>query len=252
MLQDKAEAKGIGRNRTGITTHPEQSRELIAAARNAEPSSPGDAGTLAAQRLSWAREKAPGGVGSLPPIPAESVTTDGTARLALGQFLDKLGERLHFERSGVRLYEALLTKRRQYGEDGREASDGGAALPPLAELIKIRDDEQSHFLLLQKALFDLGADPTVITPCADIVSIINQGLPKVLTDPRTDVAQGLQAILMAELQDNDGWRMLIALAQRIAPDLVPAMRDALRVEDTHLEQVRTWLFQLTTQPAVLP
>lgn len=249
MRQDKAETTGIGRNRTGISTHPEQSRELIAAARNSTPTSAGDVGTLAAQRLEWMREKAPGGLGSLPVVPEDSPAADPVRGPGLAQLLDKLGERLQFERTGVRLYEALLTKRQQHEESGGEALDGGAPLPTLAELSKIRDDKLAHFLLLHKAIRELGGDPTLQSPSADLATLIGQGVPKVLTDPRTDLGQALQAILAAELLDNDGWRLLIALSQRTLPHLLPAMRSALRDEDEHLTQVRQWLFQLASQPA---
>ncbi len=43
--------------------------------------------------------------------------------------------------------------------------------------------------------------------------MIIQGLPAVLTDPRTNLIQCLDALLVAELTDNAGWEMLIELAQ---------------------------------------
>jgi bacterioferritin (cytochrome b1) len=148
--------------------------------------------------------------------------------------LDKLSERLAFERMGTRLYDALINKCEVLGE----SSPG----PTLAALRRIRDEEAQHFLLLNRAVAALGGDPTVQSPCADVAAVASLGLLQVLTDPRTSVPQCLQAILTAELTDNDGWRMLIDLASTLGhAELAADFEKALENEEEHLVSVRDWL-----------
>ena len=75
-------------------------------------------------------------------------------------FLDKLGARLAFERMGTRLWEALLSKFDSYG-----SFTGG---PTRDELERIATEEFEHFRLLNEAMIGLGADPTVVTPSANL------------------------------------------------------------------------------------
>jgi hypothetical protein len=101
-----------------------------------------------------------------------------------------------------------------------------------------------------RAITSLGGDPTVMSPCADTVMVSSLGLLQVLTDPRTNVAQCLQAILTAELTDNDGWRMLINLAEELGhADLASEFHAALTNEETHLASVRGWLEELVLAQA---
>jgi rubrerythrin len=234
--QSASEFGGV--NRTGIQTSPELARELTEGAAAASPSSEGGPEAIAAARAEYIKEGLP--VGSLPPPPAslEGVvegaaqlvgTTTGVATLA-----DKLSERLAFERTGTRLYETLIGKVAALGE--------GAPGPTLAQLEEIREDELRHFLLVNRAITTLGGDPTVMSPCADTVMVSSLGLLQVLTDPRTTIAQSLQAILTAELTDRDGWELLITLADELGhEELVREFRGALASEERHLLSVRGWL-----------
>ncbi len=227
-----------GWNRTGTVTAPLMARELTEGAAAAEPSSEGGPEAIALRRADYIREGFP--LGSLPPPPislegviegaAQLVgTTTGVATLA-----DKLSERLAFERSGTRLYDALIGKCEALGE----AEPG----PTLAQLREIREDERRHFLLVNRAITTLGGDPTAQSPCADTVMVSSLGLIQVLTDPRTNVAQCLQAILTAELTDNAGWELLITLAGEVGhEELVEEFRVALASEASHLTRVRGWL-----------
>jgi hypothetical protein len=62
--------------------------------------------------------------------------------------LDKLGERLAFERKGIRLYECLIGKVRLLG--------GGPGGPGIEELEHILEEERQHFKFLQKAVVRFG------------------------------------------------------------------------------------------------
>ena len=224
--------EGVEGNRTGIQTAPELARELIEGAAAAEPSSEGGARDIAEYRVAYIKEGFP--VGSLPTLPASAEASADEETAGMAVLLDKLSERLAFERTGTRLYEALINKCEVLGE----SSPG----PTVAQLQEIREDELRHFLLLNQAITTLGGDPTVQSTCADTVQVASLGIMQVLTDPRTSVAQCLQAILTAELTDNDGWQLLINLAEELGHDeLASGFQTALASEETHLASVRGWL-----------
>jgi bacterioferritin (cytochrome b1) len=227
-------------NRTGIQTSPEMAQELIAGAAAATPSSNGGPEAIAAYRGEYIQEGFP--VGSLPLLPASMEAQAGEDEAGTAVLLDKLSERLAFERMGTRLYEALINKVAILGE----SSPG----PTLAELQQIRDEELQHFLLLKRAITTLGGDPTVQSPCADIAGVASLGILQVLTDPRTNVTQCLQAMLTAELTDNDGWRMLINLSDTLGyAEMAGEFQNALENEEQHLANVRGWLSEKILEKA---
>jgi len=228
----------IGQNRTGTAMSPRLTAEMVAGTGEFVPQSASvsDRQSIAVVRATYAREASQ--VGSLPP----PVTLGGMASAAVqgvrgtrpAQFLDKLGERLAFERSGVRLYEALISKFEAFG-----GFEGG---PTLAELEQILHDEHRHFQLLADTLKQLGGDPTAITPSADIAATLSRGVMDVLVDPRATFLQSLEAILVAELVDNDCWDTLVDLAgQRKDEDLAERLVGATEDERRHLDWVRGWI-----------
>jgi bacterioferritin (cytochrome b1) len=227
-----------GWNRTGMVTAPLMAREVTEGAAAAPPTSAGGPEALALRRAEYIQEGFP--LGSLPPPPVSlQGMVEGVAQVVgmttgVATLMDKLSERLAFERTGTRLYDALIGKCAALGD----TSPG----PTLAELQEIREDELRHFLLVNRAITTLGGDPTVMSPCADTVMVSSLGLMQVLTDPRTNVAQCLQAILTAELTDNDGWQMLSNLAEELGhADMATEFRAALANEERHLASVRGWL-----------
>lgn len=228
--------KELGLNRTGIGMSPLDSKEVIDAAEEATPSSSGGIEQIASLRSAYAREAEP--VGTLPPPSsvkgAARTAMDAVAGRKSSLLLDKLGQRLAFERTGTRLYEALLAKL-----DAQGSWENG---PTRVQLQKLHDEELSHFELLQRAFATLGADPTAQTPAADIDAVASMGILKVLSDPRTTLAQCLESILFAELVDYDGWQMLIEVAQELGHEgLVTAFQTASDEEAKHLAWVRRWL-----------
>jgi hemerythrin superfamily protein len=71
-----------------------------------------------------------------------------------------------------------------------------------------------------------------------------------VSDPRTTIAQSLQALLTAELADNDGWQMLGELATQLGlEELEQQCRSAFEKEQEHLEKVRRWLLSMTLDEA---
>jgi bacterioferritin (cytochrome b1) len=219
-------------NRTGMQTSPELAEELMEGASNATPSSEGGAEDIAEYRGEYIAEGFP--IGSMPMMPASEEGEADEEETGMAVLLDKLSERLAFERMGTRLYEALLNKCETLGE----MTPG----PTLEEIEHIGREELEHFLLINRTITELGGDPTVQSPCADMAGVASMGIMQVLTDPRSSMAQCLQAMLTAELTDNDGWRLLIQLADNLGHDEMKVeFESALANEEEHLINVRTWL-----------
>lgn len=223
-------------NRTGISTAPDLAAEMQEAPAEFPPSSPGDAQGIAAVRLVYAKDAEP--PGTMPAPPNLKETARKAVKAVQGKqpnlFLDKLGERLAFERAGTRLYEALLSKFDAYG-----SFSGG---PSRGDLEHIFSEEQQHVLLLKHAIEELGGDPTAVTPSANLHAVISMGLPQVLTDARTDLVQCLEAVLVAELADNTCWQALSDLAEMAGEEeLVQQFGEALQHEQEHLDNVLSWI-----------
>jgi len=187
-------------------------------------------------------------VGSIPPPlstpkSAGKRTKGKTATLSMDLLLDKLGERIAFERTGTRLYGALITKYLALvnsGETGLPSSSTGEAA--LDTLSRIRTQELQHFQMLNRCVKELGGDPTAQPPCADVTGTASSGLLQVVTDPRTTLAQSLNAVLTAELTDNAGWELLGELAELAGQkQLAAPFAAALAVEEEHMAIVQLWL-----------
>jgi hypothetical protein len=218
-----------GRNRTGITTAGDRADAMVEATREFPPSSAGDARAIGDVRIAYA--EAGEGLGeTLPPSSLRGKAKATVAAAAGGQptlLMDKLGERLAFEHAGARLYEALLSKHQAYG-----SYDGG---PSGDDLLHILSEEYEHADLLTRAIKDLDGDPTALTPAANLAVTIAAGLPQVLSDPRTNLLQSLEAIVVAELADNECWTALTPLAQQHGhDDLADQCREAIGHERDHL------------------
>lgn len=232
----KKTTSDIGMNKTGIATSPIDSADITQAAKARQPSHLGDETLLLKVRQQYALES--GGVGSVPP-PA---SLKGVAKTAVDMlkgskptvFIDKMGERLAFERTGVRLYQGALAKFDTLG-----SWEGG---PTREGLERILNDEMAHFGLMTEALVKVGADPTAVTPSADVAAVTSKGIPAVVADPQMNLRDTLQALLVAELTDNAGWEMLIELARGLGHDtLADRFQLALDAEAEHLTMVRGWL-----------
>ena len=227
-------------NRTGIQTSPELAEELIEGAASATPSSEGGAEDIAESRGEYIAEGFP--IGSLPTMPVSEEGEADEEEAGMAVLLDKLSERLAFERMGTRLYEALLNKCEMLGEE----QPG----PTLEEIQQIGQEELEHFLLVNETITELGGDPTVQSPSADVAAVVSLGIMQVLTDPRSSMSQCLQAILTAELTDKAGWELLIKLAENLGyEDMASEFQTALAHEEVHLQNVRTWLSECVLESA---
>ena len=206
-------------NQSGMLTAEDGGEKMMENTARTKPAR-GDETNLAKIRLDYAKDAEP--VGTIP-----EPTPPGIAAM----LMDKLGERMAFERSGTRLYDALLVKC---------AGDRSKTIPA-KEIKHIRDEEAMHFALIGAAIQSLGGDPTAQTPSADVAGVEGMGLMQVLNDPKTTVAQALHAILVAEMTDNAAWDELIELTGQVGnDDLVARFSKARDNEQEHLEKVQGW------------
>lgn len=240
-MENKTE---LGMNRTGMQMSPLDSKKMLEVTGMTRPSSQGDGEAMAELRRQYARNAEP--VGTVPaPGTLKGAAKSGMQALTGRRahvFIDKLGERLAFERAGTRLYEAVMAK--------CQAAQDGAKLPDLAQLQHFCDEEARHFQLVAECLESLGADPTAQTPCADVTGVESAGLMQVVSAPQTTVNQSLHAILIAELADNAGWEELIMLAREMEQnDMAQRFERALEEERKHLQQVRRWHEEATLAEA---
>jgi rubrerythrin len=266
------EATTIGMNRTGAKLSAAGTQAMTDATNELAPPGPIDTAASEAERLVYIEEAE--SLGSIPPPASfKGALKAGGAKIKGGQpsvFFDKIGERIAFERGGVRLYDALIVKHHAVQQIGEEllppaeevldlSVEGMQVLAPVqgeqpaATLQRIRDEELAHFQMLCQAMEQLGGDPTAMTPCADVQAAAAIGLMQVLTDPRTTLAQSLNAILTAELADNAGWELLISLAENEGEaELAGRFLGALAQEQEHLAVIKGWLTALVTQGAGTP
>ncbi|MBB1600799.1 ferritin-like domain-containing protein [Variovorax sp. UMC13] len=235
----------LGINRTGVQMSPFDTAELEAGLSGFFPDRNNGRDDLAI-RAEYAQGSE--SLGSVPvPGTAKGMLKSGVDMVTGSRpqvLVDKLGERLAFERGGVRLYDTLLAKCRV----------ATVALPgeALAMLETNRDEEAQHFGILVKALESLGADPTAQTPCADLVGVETMGMVQAMNDPRTSLVQSLHVMLDAELIDNAGWDLLIALAQASGHNgIADSCLLARDQEALHLTRLRDLVRDLTLQDASL-
>lgn len=233
-------------NRTGVGASPEEAAaqaEGVAAIMGGDlpPPTPIEGSGLVVTRASYEIEAHP--IGTMPPPMIDAADDEDLEVPAV--LLDKLSERCAFERSGTRLYEGLIGKLQVRG-----TFEGG---PTEEKLREFMEAELRHFQLVASALTALGGDPTAMSPCANVSAVASQGLVQVISDPRTTLAQALQAILIAELADNDGWAMLIEITREAGQEEIAAsFEEARREEDEHLLEVRAWLAAHARLAAVDP
>ncbi|MFL6606538.1 MAG: ferritin-like domain-containing protein [Steroidobacteraceae bacterium] len=253
------EATTPGPNRTGAALVQNEVNLMLEAVRDLSPPMPISTLQIDVERQSCIAEA--DSVGSIPPPKSSLKRAASVAKAATkgsaaakgasarpGVFLDKLGERLAFERTGTRLYDAFITKylalRNVDGEVLPPAAAAGESVQesPLETLKGIRAEELGHFRMLCDLVVELGGDPTAQTPSADVTAAASMGLMQVITDPRTTLAQCLNTLLTAELTDNAGWDLLAQLSQEAGhKELVDPFSQALAAEQRHLVIVREWL-----------
>ena len=229
----------LGLNKTGAKMSPINFLESIEGAETLTNPSPGDSTAIAENRIRYMSESEP--VGSIPiPTSLKGAAASVHEKIMNGNhaFMDKLGERLAFERTGTRLYEALLSKYNAAGDT--------AKLPELNRLEQFYLEELKHFQMMSEVITKIGGDPTSMTPAADVAGTAALGWVQVMSDPRTTFLQSLEIILQAELVDNAGWELLIEMAEKNGlGETAIQFQQCLDEEAFHLVTVKQWVQDLT-------
>src|SRR5690606_18923370 len=124
------EATTTGMNRTGSKMSPAGTQAMLDAVSELTPPQPIDTAAMEAERITYIHEA--DAVGSMPPPPsAKGAVKMGVAKLKGGHptiLMDKLGERIAFERGGTRLYDALIAKYSALEADGETLPTAAEAL----------------------------------------------------------------------------------------------------------------------------
>jgi rubrerythrin len=226
----------LGMNRTGVALAKDRAKALVQGSADGVPDAAVTTSPLTLVRVEVARQAEP--LGTIPP----PTTLSGVAKTALKALqgehatvlIDALAERLAYERTGVRLYEALLVK--------LSAADPHPGGPSRDLLQRLADQELAHFQLLGEVIGELGGDPTAVTPAADVMAMASSGWVQVLSDPRTTLNECLKVMLTVELGDNDSWQTLVDLADGLDQDeLSTRLQRCLEQEDEHLVLMRRWV-----------
>jgi len=241
----------LGHNRTGLAMSPLHD-ELLIGSMNDEAQGQADTPLMNPETTQLAQLRAEyvsqaDSLGSIPP----PSTLKGMAKSGAGAmknqrmhvFIDKLAERLAYERGGTRLYDAALVKVVALAE----------GTPVQLDRVKqIRNQEIEHAGILHQAIVELGADPTAQTPCADLVGVQSMGLMQSVADPRTSLVQTLSSLLAAELIDVASWELLSRLARDLGQDALAERFDhALEQENQHLMTISRWYEAMITAESKL-
>lgn len=229
----------MGLNRTGTKMSPINSEKTIEGAERLTTPPPGTGSQIAENRIRYMKEA--DSIGSIPfPASIKGMAASIQEKLLTGNLalIDKLGERIAFERTGTRLYEALLCK--------FHGSSNKKILPDLNRIEQFYLEELKHFQHATQAMLKIGGDPSALTPAADISGTASLGWIQIMSDPRTNFLQSLEIILQAELIDNAGWELLIEIAEKTGlNEMAVGFQQCLNEEEFHLITVKQWVMELT-------
>jgi bacterioferritin (cytochrome b1) len=140
--------------------------------------------------------------------------------------IDVLNERLTFERSGVKLYDAIV--------GNMQRSKNAEIARMLAPMRAHRDQEKEHEEWLEEQIRALGGDAHGQTEMSELITAESAGIEKVVTGDQNLVHQ-MHALLTAELVDNSGWELLLELADDADDaDARREFRRRLHEEEEHL------------------
>lgn len=144
------------------------------------------------------------------------------------EFVDKLCERWITERSAVTLYELAM----------KRLSDRHELPTLVAELPRLRDQEQLHADMIKQLLAELGReDPRhePATPSVNIAASEMASLIELMRGPELTTRHVVEVLLMAERFDCAGWELLTDLAKeaQLDEDWLRGFRAAGREEAEH-------------------
>jgi bacterioferritin (cytochrome b1) len=153
------------------------------------------------------------------------------ARNDRAKVIDLLTERLTFERAGVKLYDRVLEVMRASGND-----ENVQRMVP--EMQQHRDEEKEHEEWLEEQIRALGGDAHAETEKSRLVTRESKGIEEVVMSD-AKLPHLLHALLAAELVDNAGWDLLVAIADEAGDrGARREFKKRLHEEEDHLLFVR--------------
>ena len=151
--------------------------------------------------------------------------------------VDLLTERLFFERSGVKLYDAIIAK--------LTTSNDPEVHRTLRAMQEHRAQEKEHEEWLEAQIRALGGDAHTCTEMAALATRESSGIEAVVMDGDNDPVHLFHALMAAELADNAGWDLLVALADEAGDrDAKKEFKKRLHEEEEHVVFVRRALASL--------
>lgn len=155
------------------------------------------------------------------------------------KLLDLLTERLTFERASVKLYDRVLAKMK------------GVSDPIISGMVeqvtKQRNEEKDHEEWLEEQVRTLGSDAHTETERSELIERESKGIVDVIM--QDDALPHLfHALLTAELVDDNGWKLLLQLADEAEDDVARTeLRRRAEEEERHLVYVREVVAAFTRQ-----
>ena len=169
---------------------------------------------------------------------------DKLASKNVSRVVDLLNERLAFERTGVKLYDALLARLRASMDPAVKA-----LVEPVQEQ---RDQEKEHEEWLEAEIRALGGTPHALSEHAVLAQAEAEGIERVLRRDES-IPHDFHALLAAELADNAGWDLLVQLADAFDDsEAKEQFEKRLREEEEHLLFMRKTLLELTRRLVSAP
>ena len=165
------------------------------------------------------------------------------------KLIDVLAERLAFERAGVRLYDAVLS---------RLESAEPAVRRMLPRVEQQRAEAQAHAAWLEAQLRGLEAGAAAGTRRAELAHLETEGLLRIAGDGAATVQEMFHALYVFELTDEGGWDLLVQLADRggdrTAREELGRRREAARAHVAFVRRALTELLvnEVLGSPVTLP
>lgn len=147
------------------------------------------------------------------------------------RLLDLLTERLTFERTGVKLYDNVIAEVKK--------SKDAAIARMVPQLSKHRDQEKEHEEWLEEQVRALGSDAHTETDLSELIMREARGVKEVV-ETDDELPHLFHALLTAELVDENGWKLLVQLADEAEDE--EALRGFIqraREEEDHLLYMRS-------------
>lgn len=144
--------------------------------------------------------------------------------------IDYLNERLAFERSGVKLYDRIVSVIQASGDANIQGM--------LEEMREHRNEEKEHEEWLEEQIRALGGDAHGQTEHSELITRESKGIEEVIMSD-AELPHLFHALLAAELVDNAGWDLLVQLADEAGDhEAKRGFKRRLHEEEDHLIFVR--------------